>query len=276
MEILKIYNNNVVSCLDSKGREMIVTGAGIGFKKKPGQKVDVKRITQQFYLESKQIKRIEKLLDRYPAEYFLTSELIFKAAEKKLGRKFDPAIYIPFTDHLAAAIERAKKNIPLPNLTLMEIKTIWKDEFEFSLRILKVIEKKFNVKMSVDEAGYFAVYFVTDTEENKAVKSIELVQMVADIIRIIECCYGVRLNKNSLSYMRLVTHLRFFIGRIKNNETREEKVNKEIYDILIKNNVKLLKCRNAILKYIKDELNYEVSQAEIIYLMIHITQIMGS
>lgn len=276
MEIFKIYNNNVVCCLDSKGREMIVTGAGVGYKKKVGQKVDTQKITQQFHLENKQMKKIEKLLDRYPPEYFLTSELIFKAAEKYLGRKFDPALYIPFTDHLAAAIERAKKNIPLPNLTLMEIKTIWKDEFKFSLRVLKVIEKKFNVKMSIDEAGYFAVYFVTDTEENKTTKSMELVQIVADIIKIIENCYELKLNKDSLSYMRLVTHLRFFIGRIKNQETREEVVNKEIYDILINNNLRLQKCKNAILKYIKNELDYDVSQAEIIYLMIHITQIMGS
>ena len=61
MKILKIYNNNVVSCCNLKGEEMIVTGAGVGYKKKIGDQIDKARITQQFYLEDDKKKKINQL-----------------------------------------------------------------------------------------------------------------------------------------------------------------------------------------------------------------------
>ena len=275
MKILKIYNNNVVSCCNLKGEEMIVTGAGVGYKKKIGDQIDKARITQQFYLEDDKKKKINQLLARVPTEYFSLSDQILRQAKQRFGKKISLAFFIQFTDHLAAAIERAKQNISLPNLTLMEIKTIWKEEFEFSLWIIDYIEQQLDVKLSIDEAGYFAVYFVTETEDEKATKSMELVQMVIDIVKIIENSFHITLDKSSLNYMRLITHLRFFIGRIRNGEVHDSYTNEGIYLLLIKNNPQLVQCEKKIVRYIKNELDYDVDQAEIVYLMIHMTQILG-
>lgn len=275
MKILKIYNNNVVSCCNRKGEEMIMTGAGIGFHKKPGDRIDERKITQQFYLEDDKKNKIYQLLERVPSEYFQLSEDILLRAKKELGKKFNLSTFIPFTDHLAAAIERAKNDISLPNLILMEIKTIWKREFIFSLWVLEYIEEKTGHMLSIDEAGYFAMYFVNDTEESKASKSLELIQVVTDIVEIIETSFELTLDRQSLSYMRLVTHLRFFVGRIKNGETRNDTMNEGIYRMLIHDNPRLEECQKRISEYIKKELNYIESKAEIVYLMIHITQILG-
>ena len=210
-----------------------------------------------------------------PTEYFSLSDQILRQAKQRFGKKISLAFFIQFTDHLAAAIERAKQNISLPNLTLMEIKTIWKEEFEFSLWIIDYIEQQLDVKLSIDEAGYFAVYFVTETEDEKATKSMELVQMVIDIVKIIENSFHITLDKSSLNYMRLITHLRFFIGRIRNGEVHDSYTNEGIYLLLIKNNPQLVQCEKKIVRYIKNELDYDVDQAEIVYLMIHMTQILG-
>lgn len=275
MKILKVYNNNVVSCMNHQNEEMIVTGAGVGFRKKAGDTIDKEKITQQFYLENDKKKRIYELLDRVPAEYFDMSRHILDKASKRFNKQFGISIFIPFIDHLYAAISRAKENMSLPNLTLMEIKTIWKEEFEFSLEVIDYIEKETGITLSVDEAGYFAVYFVSDSEHVKASKSMELVDAVIDIVNIIEGSYGVTLKKESLSYIRLITHLRFFIGRIKNKETREDLVNEGIYRLLVHNNPRLVQCGKRIEEYVEKEHGYQVSQAEIMYLMIHITQILG-
>ena len=111
MKILKIYNNNVVSCCNLKGEEMIVTGAGVGYKKKIGDQIDKARITQQFYLEDDKKKKINQLLARVPTEYFSLSDQILRQAKQRFGKKISLAFFIQFTDHLAAAIERAKQNI---------------------------------------------------------------------------------------------------------------------------------------------------------------------
>ena len=39
MKILRVFNNNVVLAKDG-AREVIVTGRGLGFQAKPGQRVD--------------------------------------------------------------------------------------------------------------------------------------------------------------------------------------------------------------------------------------------
>lgn len=274
MKINKIYNNNVISILNSKNEEMIITGAGIGFKKKTGDWVDESKITQMFYLEDDKKKKVHDLLARVPIEYFELSEEILKMAEVKLNKKIDPSVIIPFTDHIAGAIMRVKENMILPNLTLMEVKTIWKKEFEFSLKVINYIQEKTGVCLPIDEAGYITIYFVSDSHSGTS-ESIELLDSVTDIVKIIEESYQVSFDKTSLSYMRLVTHLRFFIGRIKNKETKESFVNKGIYQLLIQSNPKLPLCSERISKYMLDSYDYQVSEAEVVYLMIHITQILG-
>lgn len=36
MKILKVINNNVVSAYNEQGKEVVVTGKGVGFQKKAG------------------------------------------------------------------------------------------------------------------------------------------------------------------------------------------------------------------------------------------------
>lgn len=274
MRIKKIYNNNVISILNSENEEMIITGAGIGFKKKINDLVDESKITQIFYLEDDKKKKVHDLLARVPIEYFELCEEIIKKAEIELNKKMDSSVIIAFTDHIAGAIMRAKENMILPNLTLMEVKTIWKKEFEFSVKVIDYVKEKTGVTLPIDEAGYIAIYFVSDSHSGTA-ESIELLDSVTDIVKIIEESYQVLLDKTSLSYMRLVTHLRFFIGRIKNKETKESFVNQGIYQLLVQSNPKLPLCSERISQYMLESYEYEVSEAEVVYLMIHITQILG-
>lgn len=36
MEIVRVFNNNLVLALDDRGREVILTGRGLGFQARPG------------------------------------------------------------------------------------------------------------------------------------------------------------------------------------------------------------------------------------------------
>lgn len=44
MLIEKIINNNIVSAVDSKGREVVVMGRGLGFGMKPGRQIQENKI----------------------------------------------------------------------------------------------------------------------------------------------------------------------------------------------------------------------------------------
>ena len=52
MIIQKVINNNVVSTFDSNGKEVILMGKGIGFRKKTGDELDKTKIEKIFNLGS--------------------------------------------------------------------------------------------------------------------------------------------------------------------------------------------------------------------------------
>ena len=52
MKIIRVLNTNAVVSLNHEGREIIITGAGIGFKKKKGQELDKALIDKVYYLQN--------------------------------------------------------------------------------------------------------------------------------------------------------------------------------------------------------------------------------
>lgn len=54
MIIQKVINNNVVSTFDTNGREVILMGKGIGFRKKAGDALDKNKIEKIFTLDQRE------------------------------------------------------------------------------------------------------------------------------------------------------------------------------------------------------------------------------
>ena len=57
MIIRQIFNNNVIRAEDQVGHEYVVIGNGLGFKKKPGQRVEEERIEKTFMLKPEKVPR---------------------------------------------------------------------------------------------------------------------------------------------------------------------------------------------------------------------------
>ena len=55
MIILKVFNNNSVVALSDDRQDVIVTGAGVGFHKKPGDRIDEHRIEKKYVLDRKSV-----------------------------------------------------------------------------------------------------------------------------------------------------------------------------------------------------------------------------
>lgn len=50
MQITKILNNNVVVVIDDQQREKVVMGRGIGFQKRPGERINSSGIEKEYAL----------------------------------------------------------------------------------------------------------------------------------------------------------------------------------------------------------------------------------
>ena len=176
MRVLKVFNNNVVSIITEDKREGIVTGAGVGFAKKP--------------------------------------ENIIKYAENKLGTKLNENIYLTLTDHISFAVERAKSGMIMPNLILNETQALYKKEFEVGKWAIKHIKKKTNVKLSDGEAGYIAIHIIDATNGAPDNDAIKMIDTVKKVINIIEKTYNIKIGTETLNYSRLVTHLKLMDKKI--------------------------------------------------------------
>ena len=67
MKILRVLNTNAIVTLDEKNQEIIVTGAGIGFKKKRGDLVDKSQIDKVYCLKNDEFnKRLQNIVENIP------------------------------------------------------------------------------------------------------------------------------------------------------------------------------------------------------------------
>ena len=79
MKIVRILNTNAVVSIDQEGRELIITGAGIGFKKKKGENLDEALADKTYYLESvDDSRRLQEVVKEISEEYLRFANFIHK------------------------------------------------------------------------------------------------------------------------------------------------------------------------------------------------------
>ena len=97
-------------------------------------------------------------------------------------------------------------------------------------------------------------------------------QTLKDILSMIQYHYHICLDENSLDYLRLVTHLRFFIERLLTGrvyEDHDEELNKQVKMLYPKKYECILKIR----VYVRENFQIELSMDEETYLILHIHRV---
>ncbi|MPQ43585.1 BglG family transcription antiterminator LicT [Clostridium tarantellae] len=274
MIIEKILNNNVVVSIDPKSKkEVILMGCGIAFKKQVGQEIDENRIEKRFTIDNKTMgDKVKKLINQIPDGIFQLAQDIIIHAEKTLKIKLDKQVYISLADHIAFCIKRYKKNIKIENELLHEIKRIHKEEFKIGLWAVEYINKRVNINLPVDEAGFIALHIVNAMYKETSVKSQDMTKIVNGVLNIIRDTFSIKFDDEDLNYDRLITHLKYFAKRVISKSV----VNGEddtFIDLVKFNYKESYECAIKIKEYIQKEYDYTINNDEIVYLTLHIHRI---
>lgn len=161
MKIEKIINNNVVSSRDNDGREVILMGCGVAFRKKRGEEVDETKIEKIFYADNEeQNSRLKQLFSHISEEHIQLSSDIIDYARMHLKPHLSDNLYISLTDHISMAIERMKSGIQLKNSLLGEIEKNYREEFEVGKHAVDMINERLNLALNYEEAGFIALHLV--------------------------------------------------------------------------------------------------------------------
>lgn len=277
MLIQKIYNNNVVLVVDDEtNKELVLTGCGIGFKKKVGEKVDQDKIEKKFVMEDENLaKKITRIATEVDEDIFNIISKIIEYAKQNLNAELDDYIYVALADHISFAIKRYNQNIEIKNDLLYEIKRIHKKEFQIGMWAIDYINKEFNVNFTKDEAAFIAMHIINANYKESTKESFLMTKIVKEILNIIRYYYSVEFKEDDFNYDRLVTHLKFFAKRLIKKEQVENNDN-ELLEIIKIQYEKPYNCSCKIKKYIEDNHEYIVTEDELLYLTLHINRVIAA
>jgi transcriptional antiterminator len=270
--VIKPFNNNVVFCVDiNTSKECILVGSGVGFNAKESKSLkNTDKVEKVFYLADEKNKyRFAGMSKEIDNDIIGITEEIILMAVKELNKEIDERIHTTLLDHIAFTIERHKNNIDIVNPFLAEIKSLYKEEYTVGLNALKKLNERLGIDLSEDEVGFIAMHLHAAINKQDVSKTAKSTNIINDVITFIEDKTGSIVDRESIDYVRLITHVRFALDRV---EKKIPITNILLSDIKEKF-IESYSLAEQIAKHIQQHFKVALPEDEIGYLAIHIEKI---
>ncbi len=272
--VKKVFNNNVVLCVDNNQQEAVIMGKGIGYHKFPEDSIDDCKIEKIFlFQDGKSVSVFDKLANEIPLEHIeLASEIVQKGKEE-LTYQLNDGILITLADHLSYLLQRMKAGEVYLNPLHWEIKSIYPEEYEYSRKAVSYLREKTNYDIPDTEASFIAMHFVNAHIEMSNMEETLLTTKIIDgVLDIVRYYYNVEVNESSLDYSRFISHLRYFVKRQLQGECLED--NTALLSVIKVKCPKDYACATRIKKYLETTYAWIISEDELLYLTLHLNRIM--
>lgn len=266
----KILNHNAVLAVSSEDRqEYLILGKGVGFGKKVTQSVDAGEHGAVYSLQ-KTTKRgdAKALVQSISPEFLEIADLVLQEARKEFG-EINNDILFPMADHLEFAVKRIRNHEAISNPLTADIRLLFYAEYKVALCIVPILRNRMGVQMNEDEVGYIALHVHTAIEKEEVSQAMLMAEAVRMCVSFVEEETGKKMDVMSLSYNRLMNHIRYMIARASAGE--ELKVNMNDY-IKIKF-PEAFQLSEVICRRIEKELKCSLRDVEIGYLAMHIERV---
>ncbi|ELK48821.1 PRD domain-containing protein [Halobacillus sp. ACCC02827] len=272
LRIEKVLNNNVVIAAHPVYEEVVLIGKGIGFNRKSGEDVSFDKADKTFLLSNEREKeQYVNLLPHIDEQLIDFMNDILIHIEERMGQELHQHIHVGLTDHLAFAINRAKKNMQFTNPFLSEIESIYPKEYQVAMEVVTMIYDRMGTQFPEGEIGFIALH-IHSAVTDKTLREINRHnQLIARLVSIVEDTMKLTIDRNSIDYHRLVQHLHRAIDRV----YQEENVGDEIRlaDMLKQEYPVCYNLAWKLMKVMQKQLNKPVDESEAIYLTIHLQRL---
>lgn len=266
-KVRKVLNNNALLTIDTQTQEEVIfIGNGVGF----GQ-----RVNQQFIpKESDASYRHESKVDLMPAVtkndpiYLEIASAIIDEAKKEFG-EIDTSILLPLSDHIAFAIHRIQNNMIISNPFSYDISLLFAQEYQVALRAREIIEQRVNIRISDEEVGYITLHVHSARSDEKVSEGMLFAVLINESIQELEEAFDMKVDVHSLSYSRMLTHMKYLIARTKNNE----KLSIDMDEFTKNQFPRAYAISKSIIKKTERALNKKIEPIEIGYLALHIQRV---
>lgn len=215
MEILRVFNNNVVLARDPDRGEVIVTGRGLGFQAKPGQRVDAARVVRVFVAEDgRDADTFGQLVAAIPPEHLLLADEALEVAREELGSQLSSTTVVALADHLSFAIKRLRQGIAVDYPLLVEIAHLYPREVAIAELVVAFVNERLDQPLPAEEAVPIALHLVNaGFASGDLSATYQMTGVFTQLFDVLEQACGHPIGRESVNAARFVTHLRYFFVR---------------------------------------------------------------
>ena len=235
-EILKILNHNTILVL-KENEEIIVMSKGIGFGKKQGENVEIPRNAKQYKMQkSYQTKqKSNNIFDYIDPMYIEISSEIITLTKERFG-KVEHDILLSLADHIYFAVKRIKEKDFPSNPFNMDIQLMFPDEYSVAL------------------------------------KAKEVMRVIREFFKKLQADLNIRIDANSLSYIRLMNHIKFLLLRLNN----DEELQMDITEFTKEKFPFAYEQARVLCEQLSRVLHKDLPDSELGYLALHLERILSS
>lgn len=269
--ITKILNHNSFMGIESKNdQECLIMGKGVAFGKKVGQTVSVTGDARVYSLK--------ELTDRGEAKEIIKSvsplclELaneVLDQAEEEFG-KVDRFILFTMADHLDFAVRRIQNGEQISNPLTDDIRIMFYKEYKVAGCIRDLLKEKLGIRIDEHEIGYIALHVHAAIVDENVSQAMEIARTVRECICMVEEETGKSIDVMSLSYNRLMNHVRYMVARA----IHGEKLKMSLNDYMSVKFPGPYMTAEKICRKMEKSLKLPIPDIEIGYLAMHLERMM--
>ena len=269
--ITKILNHNSFMGIESKNdQECLIMGKGVAFGKKVGQTVSVTGDARVYSLK--------ELTDRGEAKDIIKSvsplclELaneVLDQAEEEFG-KVDRSILFTMADHLDFAVRRIQNGEQISNPLTDDIRIMFYKEYKVAGCICDLLKEKLGIRIDEHEIGYIALHVHAAIVDENVSQAMEIARTVRECICMVEEETGKSIDVMSLSYNRLMNHVRYMVARA----IHGEKLKMSLNDYMSVKFPGPYMTAEKICRKLEKSLMLHIPDIEIGYLAMHLERMM--
>ena len=265
-----LNHNSFIGVEEESNQEYLVMGKGIAFGKKAGQRMqpdgDARVYSLTEITERGNAKNIVKEVS--PVSLELASAVLDQA-EKEFG-KIDRSIVFPMADHLDFAIRRIQNGEQISNPLTDDIRVMFYKEYKVASCIEELLWERLQIRIDEHEIGYLALHVHSAIEEEKVSQAMEVARAVRESISLVEHITGYTIDVMSLSYNRMMNHIRYMVARA----VHGEKLKVNINDYMSVRFPDAFQAAKQICEEMEKRLRLPMEEIEIGYLAMHMERIM--
>jgi transcriptional antiterminator len=269
-KIDRVIGNNVLLIKDiSTGDELVLLGKGLGFASKDGGWINAKdeRIEKRFRLDDRdQLRQYQSLLEEIDPEVLVISEKIIALMEADFKKEVHNKVYLALPSHIQFAVYRLRNNMDIVNPFLYETKMFYPKEFEIAEKAAQMMSEAFELNVPEDEVGFLTFHVYSAVSNVSVGLLVKFTNLINEMIELIEIRKAIQIPRQGAHYISLITHLRFCIERI----IQDQVVANPFLAEMKKNYKDEYVLALELSEMMKDQLHSEVPEDEIGFMVMHL------